>query len=214
MAKRSKKKQSKALIGRKLQLTLLPLFVAIGAGMIILVVLSVITLPKGNPGATRGVGADGFRAYTEEKTDLGVRSVMTKSDVTTALGGKAKSIGEAQVSKVFNFNGDRSQTLTFPFVRSDGVGADIYVDLKLYKNTQSLDDDHIYNLTAKAGSVKGYQAYYRVAQTIGKEREYHIMVVNGLRVYRFVVSQPATNVTISEIDAAALLKSLAAESKL
>jgi len=214
MVKRTKKKSSKALISRRLQFTLLPLFVAIGVGMIILVVVSVITLPKANPGAARGVGADGFRAYTEEKGDLGVKAVATKEEVVAALGSKAKSVDDPEASKVFNFNGDRSQTLTFPFVRSDGESAELYIDLKLYKNTKSLDDDHIYALTAKAGSVKGYPAYYKLAQTIDSHREYHVMIVNGLRLYRFVIAQPVSRVTISEIDAAALLKSLAAESKL
>lgn len=214
MAKRTKKKQQKALVGRRLRITLLPLFVAIGAGMIILVVLSVITLPKDKPGAQRGVGADGFSAFVEENTDLGVRAVTTKESVAKALGAKAKSVNDGQVSKVFNLNGDRSQTLTYPFIRNDGANAELYVDMKLYKNTQSLENDNIYVATKKTDDTNGYPTYYRLAQTLESDREYHIMVVNGLRVYRFVIAQPAQSIAISEIDAAALLKKLASSSKL
>jgi len=211
MAKKAAKLTAKE---RRLQMIVLPILLVVGAGVIILTILSIITLPGAKPGAQRGVGADGFHAYVEDNTDLGVRSVVSKNQVASILGKKAKSVGDADVSKVFNYNGDRSQTLTFSFVRSDGAAATLYVDMKLYKNMGSLEADHIYVATAKAGTVNGHPAYYKHAQTIDNTREYHIMVVNGLRAYRFVIAQPLGNIKISEIDADALLKKLAAEAKL
>lgn len=215
MVKRSKRRNLNALIhDRRARLVIVPILVVIGLGVIVVTALSLFIAPKTEPGTKRGVGADGFQAYVEENSDLKVKAVASKDDVVAALGDKARSVGDAQVSKVFNYNGDRSQTLTFPFVRYDGVESTLYIDMKLYKNMQSLDNDHIYVATARAGTVKGLPAYYRHAQTIGSDREYHMMVVNGLKVYRFVIAQPVRNVTISEIDVAAILKKLAAKAEL
>ncbi len=215
MVKRSKRRNLKALMSdRRTRLVVVPILVVIGLSVVIVTVLSLFITPKAEPGTKRGVGADGFQAYVEENSDLKVKAVASRDDVVAALGGKARSVSDAQVSKVFNYNGDRSQTLTFPFVRYDGVKSTLYIDMKLYKNMQSLDNDHIYVATAKAGTVNGFPAYYRHAQTIGSDREYHMMVINGLKVYRFVIAQPVRNVTISEIDVAAILKKLAAKAEL
>lgn len=215
MVKRAKRFTLQSLMNdRRTKMVGVPILVVIGGSVIILTVLSLFVVPKSEPGAKRGVGADGFQAYVEEGSDLKVKSVVARDDVEAAVGDRARSVSDGQVSRVFNYNGDRSQTLTFPFVRDDGVKATLYIDMKLYKNTQSLDDDHIYAATAKAGTINGFPAYYRHAQTIASDREYHMMVINGLKVYRFVVAQPVRDVTISEIDVAAILKKLATKSQL
>jgi len=214
MAKASRHKLPGAIIGPRARLVVLPLFFVVGGIVIFLTILSIILMPSGDKTQRSGVGADGFYAYVEDDSDLGAGSVVSKSEVVEALGNKAKSVGDGQVEKVFNFNGDRSQTLTFPFVRADGVAATVYVDMKLYKNMQALQGDNIYVATAKAGEVQGHPTYYKLAQTISNNREYHMMVINGLRAYRFVVSQPVTNVTINEVGVMGSLRRLAAEAKL
>lgn len=215
MVKKAKqRKSSKPLMGPKARKLLLPVFVLLGIGVIVLTVFSIILMPKENPGSQYGVGADGFSAYVEKEGDLGVGSVVDKSQVVTALGDKAKSVDNAQISQVFNLNGNRSQTLTYPFTRTDGVKANLFIDMRLYKNLKALEDDHIYVATAKAGTVGGYPAHYKLAQTIDGDREYHMIVVNGLRAYRFVVAQPAKSITINEVPALAVLKRLALEAKL
>lgn len=210
MAKKTKRhKQKNALISKRLQKFVLPIFLVIGAGVVVLTVLSIIMVPKTNSDSRYGVGADGFRAFVEEKGDLGAGTITDKARVVAALGNKAKSVGDAEVAKVFNFNNDRSQTVTYPFTRADGAKASLYIDMKLYQNTQTLQKDNIYVATASAGTIGGHPAYYKHAQTIDNMREYHLMVVNGLRAYRFVIAQPAKNVTISEVGALAVLKKLA-----
>ena len=197
-----------------MQKIVLPIFLLLGAGVIILTILSIMFILRPEQDAKFGVGADGFRAFVEENGDLGVRSVITKDQVAAALGDKAKSIGDADVSKVFNLNGDRGQTLSFPFIRTDGKKASLYVDVKLYKNMQSQEKDHIYTSTTKGGTAGGHPVYYKHAQTIGSEREYHLIVVNGLKAYRFVIAQPAKSMLINEVASLAALKRLAAEAKL
>lgn len=207
-------KKTDMTVTRKTQILIIVVLCVLGAGTIALVALSIMTPRNTSPGVQNGVGADGFRAYVEEGTSLSVDKVASKNQVIASLGSKAKSVGDAQVSKVFNYNGNRGQTLTFPIVRADGVTASIYIDKKIYKTTQALNDDHIYVATMKAGDVNGHPLYYRHAQTIGNDREYHLMVVNGKNVYRFVFTQPDGNITISEVGALAALKSLAQKAKL
>ena len=199
---------------RRAQAAALPILLIMCTAVVIAVVLSVLNTPKAAETSLYGVGADGFQAYVETGTDIGAQSIASKALVTSALGNKAKSVADAQISQVFNFNGNRSQAATYSFVRADRAKSTLYIDKKIYKNTQAIDNDYIYIATAKAGTVNGHPAYYRAAQTIGGNREYHIMIVNGLTAYRFVIAQPASNVTISEIDADAMLKKLAAKSQL
>ena len=193
---------------------ILPLFIVIGATVAVFTLWSVMNTPKAAPGTRSGVGADGFQAFVEEKSDLGVKTITSNTQVKTALGSKVKSVSDGESSQVFNLNGDRSQSLTFSFVRSDGMKANIYVDMKLYKSSQSLESDHIYTATATAGAIQGFPAYYKHAQTIDSFREYHLLVVNGLKAYRFVFAQPSDKITVSEIDAVAVLKKIAQNSQL
>lgn len=213
--KTKRRKQKFGPLSKRTRRVILPIFLVIGAGVVALTALSIIILlPKSEEGAQYGVGADGFRAYVEENGNLGVGSIATKAQVTAALGDKAKSVGDPEVSKVFNMNGDRGQTATYPFVRADGANAHVHIDLRLYKNVESLEKDNIYVATQKTSAVNGHPAYFKLAQTLDNAREYHMIVVNGLKVYRFVFAQPAKKVTVTEVAALATLKRLALELKL
>ncbi|MCA9334586.1 hypothetical protein KC953_00410 [Candidatus Saccharibacteria bacterium] len=197
-------------IGRKNRAIVLVVFVAIAVVAVVLTVQSVMRVtdePK--PGLQYGVGADGFSAFVEKDGNIGVSEVVDKSMVVNALGERATSVEAGKVDKVFNLNGNLGQTITFTFIRTDGVKADLYIDKRVYKSSQALEDDRIYQSTLDAGKIKGHPLYYRAAQTLGPDREYHLMVVDGLTVYRFVVAQPFKNITISEVDALAALKTLA-----
>lgn len=209
-------KLSLKLNEKRVRTTILPVFIVIGAIAVAVTAWSVILLMQKNkePGTQMGVGADGFQAFVEEKGDLGVDKIVSKDVVAKELGKKAKSVGDAEASKVFNYNGDRGQTLEFPFVRSDGASGHIYIDKRVYKSKESMDGDYIYNATAAAGTVQGHPAYYKLAQTISMDREYHMIIVNGKTLYRYVLAQPYKNITISEIDAVAILKKIALKSDL
>ena len=209
-----RKLQTYVQTNRRAQAAALPILLIMCTAVVVAVVVSIVTAPKETQTSSYGVGADGFRAFTEDGTDLGAKSITDQQQVAMILGNKAKSVAKPDVSKVFNFNGDRSQAVTYKFVRADGTKVDLYIDKKVYKNTQTMDRDNLYVATAKAGVVNGYPAYYKLAQSIGGKREYHVMVVNGLTAYRFVIAQPATNITISELDADVTLKKLAAKSQL
>ena len=188
-------------------------FVAIGA--VVLAVLSILAMPKSNPGEQRGVGANGFRAYEEKGTTLGMNDTVSKDDVVWALGKKAKSVGDPQTSNVFNLDGNRGQTLTFDLVRADGGKASLYVDLMLFKNVHEFNQAKVLASTVKeAGKIGGHPGYYMVAQTLGSDREYRLMVVNGLKVYKFVLVQPYRSITINEVGALASLKKLAGKADL
>lgn len=213
--KKPLEQEVEVIIGRKKQIAVLAIFCIIGAVTVAITVLSITMIPKDpNPGVQRGVGADGFRAGVEDGVSLNVKSIASKAQVVTALGRSARSVGDPQVSKVFNYNGNLGQTLTFPFVRIDGVTSSLYIDKRIYKDKKALDDDHIYIATMQAGKVNGLPLYFRHAQTIGNSREYHLMVIDGLTVYRFVVAQPDDNIYMSEVNSLAALKKIALAVKL
>lgn len=202
-------------ISRKAQIIVLVTFCLIAIATIGLTAWSIVSSTKDSkPGLQYGVGANGFRAFVEEDGNLGVNLIVNKKQVISALGNLAKSVGDSQVEKVFNYNGNQGQTITFPFVRTDGTKASLYIDKRVYKSSQAMTDDHIYQATLKAGVVNGRQLYYREAQTIGTDREYSLMIVDGVMVYRFVIAQPFTNITISEIESLAALKKLSAVANL
>ena len=199
-----------AKIGRKTQIAVLVLFSSIAVLSIGLAVWSVLTVSgESNPGQERGVGADGFSAFVEKDGNLGVALVASKDQAVSALGDKAEVVEAGRVSKVFNLNGNLGQTITFPFVRADKENSSIYIDKRIYKSAQALRDDNIYQRTLSAGEINGHPLYYRAAQTIGPNREYHVMIVDGTTVYRYVLAQPFKNVSISEVEALAILKRLA-----
>lgn len=192
----------------------LPVLVAISAGAVIYGIISVVLVPRINPAAQRGVGANGFQAYVEDNGDLGISNVVSKSDVETVLSGKAKTVSTADISKVFNLDGNRGQTVTYSFKRSDNVNASLYVDLMSFKNQQTLDDANVTQNTTQTSDVSGHHAYYMHAQTLGAGREYRLMVVDDLKVYKFVIVQPVQNITINEVAAIAALKKLALKAHL
>ncbi|HUO61878.1 MAG TPA: hypothetical protein VMT96_00295 [Candidatus Bathyarchaeia archaeon] len=199
---------------RRQKAIILPVFIIVGTAAVVLAVTAIILAPKADLGSRNGVGADGFQAYVEKGTNLGVGNTVTKDEVIAALGDKAKSVGNADVSNVFYYNGDRKQTLSFDFTRADGSLASLYIDLTVFKSSASLNQQHIYVGTGKANPINGLAAYYRIAQTIGSDREYQLMVVNGTKVYRFVIDQPVENITINEVSAVASLIKLAQKANL
>lgn len=213
MAKK-KSKQSSKVISRRTRLIILPIFGVIAIGTAILVVITIIVMPRADSNDQRGVGADGFRAFLEKDGDIGVARAVTKSEVVAALGNKAKSVSDVDVTKVINIGGNRGQTATYPFVRTDNTKVNLYIDVMMFKNITSLEDANVYRATLDAGKINGRQAYYLHAQTIGSDREYRLMIVNGLKVYKFVMVQPYRSITINEVAALAVLKRLAAKAEL
>lgn len=166
------------------------------------------------PGEQKGVGADGFRVTVDEKGNLDVLSIATKNNVIAALGNYSKTVKEPEMSKLLDLNGTLRQQVTFPFTTPDGSAASLYIDKIIYENIKKLEADNIYGATLQAKKVKNFPTYIRAAQTIGTDREYSLMVVNGLTVYRFVISQPLNKVTITEPGALDVLSKLAGESNL
>lgn len=191
-------------------------FWAIGGGVVVLTIILISTALQRQlkPGIQSGVGADGFRVFIEDKSDLGVGNLASKDQVVVALGKYAKSVGDAQISKVFNQNGIQRQQLTFDFKRADGNQASLFIDQVFYGNEAAIKNDNAYVGTLEAGKINNYPLYYRRALSIGKYREYSMMLVSGATVYRFVISQPGSNITIQEPDAIEVLKKLALGAKL
>ena len=217
MIKRKKKQslieRSEPTVGlsRQKRAAILSAMIVVGAIVVILAIIAIIVTPKVNPGAQRGVGASGFQAFTEENSDLGMGTIVSKEDVAAALGDKAKVVSKVEVSKVINIDGSRGQTATYNFVRSDGARSNIYIDLMIFKNQPTFDSANVTMNTIKGGTINGLQVYYLHAQTLGSEREYRLMVTKGINVYKFVFVQPLRNITISEVAALATLKKLAAK---
>jgi hypothetical protein len=214
MAKKTKRRIAFKALSRRTRLVVLPLFAVIAVGAIVIAVITIIVMPRVNQGSQNGVGANGFRAYQEENSTLGIDKVVDKSEVAASLGSKAKSVGDVDISKVFNYDGNRGQTATFEFVRSDGNTSSLYVDVMLFKNVTTMNNANILAGTAKAGTIQGHPVYYMHAQTLSSDREYRLLIANGLKAYRFVVVQPYRNITISEVSALAVLRKLADKANL
>ena len=205
--------QLKPLTDKQKAVVLPAMFIISGIAVII-AIFAIIVMPSLNHGARRGVAANGFSAYEEQGTTLGVDKTVTKDDVVAALGNKAKSVSDAKTTNVFNYGGDRSQTVSFDFVRADGKKASLYVDLTQFKSSTSRDNQHIFAETALARIINGNSTYYMHAQTLGSVREYRLLVAKDLNAYKFVIDQPARNITISEVSAAASLMKLIEKAKL
>ena len=201
-------------MSRRTRAVILLAMTAVGAGAIALAVWAIIIMPRINPGAQRGVGASGFTAFVEPDSDLGMGTVVRKEDVEEVLGSKAKTVGDVVVSKVMNLDGNRGQTATYSFVRSDGRKASVYVDVMLFKNQPTFDAADVTKNTLKGGTVGDLPVYYMHALTLGSEREYRLLVVKGLNVYKFVLVQPYRNITITEVAALAAMKKLAAKAEI
>jgi len=194
---------------KKQKAVVLPVMVVVGAAAVVAAIWTIVILPNANDASRNGSAANGFSAFIEKKTDLGAGKLVTKDDVTKALGNKAKGVINTDVSSVFNYDGDRSQTVTYNFVRTDGQPASLYIDMTVFKSVVSKENENILAGTLPAHAIGGHPAYYMPAQTLGSQREYRVLVVNGLKAYKFVIDQPVDNVTISEVSAAASLVTLA-----
>lgn len=200
--------------GKKAQLVVLPLMALVAIGAVVLAIVAIIAIPSVYDVKKQGVGAYGFKAFVEEGTDLGAGEVVSKKTVVNELGDKALKVEDVKVSGVFNLDGNRGQTATYDFLRADGTQSSVYVDIMLFKNTSAMDGAHILSGTSKAGTVQGHPTYFMLAQTVGKDREYRMMIVNGLKVYKFVMTQPSQNITIPEVAAIASLKRMAEKAEL
>ena len=207
--------RSALMISKKGRVTVIVAFTLMSIAAISLCVWTINnSMSDWKPGRQRGVGADGFQAYVEDKANLGVDTIVKKDQVTTALKNLASSVEDAKIAPVFTLNGNLGQTITFSFVRKDGVKSSVYVDKRVYKSKEALDDDHVYDATMESGKAKGHTIYFREAQTIGKDREYSLMVVDGKTVYRYVMSQTYNNISVTELTALVTLKKLAQVSNL
>lgn len=214
MIKKLKKRQADKDLSPQARIALMAVLVTIGAIAIAIAVYSIVIVPLANPASRSGVGADGFQAFVERGGSLDIANVVSKKDVVDVLGKKAKSVSDADVSKVFNIDGTRGQTVTYDFVRDNGLKASLYIDLMWFKDSATFGAIDIKTGTGDAGKIDGYPAYYMHAQTLSSEREYRLMVVKGLKVYKFVISQPYRTISISEVSALAALKRLAEKAEL
>lgn len=167
-----------------------------------------------SPGIQNGVGANGFRVSLEQGTSLGVAGIVSKDQVVASLGKHAKTVGDAQVSKVLNQNGTRRQQLTFDFTRADGSPSTLYIDKLIYPSAEAIKSDNAYVGTLAAGDINSNPIYYRRALTIGKFREYSFMIVKDTTVYKLAISQPISSITISELNSMNVLKNLALGAKI
>lgn len=198
----------------KQKAVVLPAMFIICSIVVIIAIFAIIVMPSINNNSRRGVAANGFSAYEETGTDLGISKAVTKDNVIAALGDKAKSVKDANTTNVFNYNGDRSQTVSFDFTRADGQKASLYIDLTQFKSSASMDSQHILAETSLARIINGHSAYYMHAQTLGSVREYRLLVINDLKAYKFVIDQPINNITINEVSAVAALIKLAEKAQL
>ena len=196
-------------VSKRTQLIVLPVMALIAAAAVLIAIVLIIAFPSYDP-KQQGVGANGFRsALIEQGADLGASKLVTKDLVAEALGSKAKSVSDAESSKVLNLNGIRSQSVKYDFVREDGKSAVLYADIVQFNNSVVMDSQNILKASQKAGDVQGKSAYFLHAQTLGQEREHRMIVIDGLTVYKYVISQPVRKVTIPEVSSLAVLKNIA-----
>lgn len=206
--------RGKTTLSKQQQKVVLPVFVAVGLFVAIAttgyVAYSInVASNKGN--ATSGLG---FKAFVEDGTTLDADKIVTSDKVANEFKGKVSDVSKVDLSKVFNYNGTRGQTASYYTVRNDGRSATVYVDKMVFKNQSDMDSQNIFSGTVRAKEVNGLQTYFMHAETVGMAREYRLMVVDGLTAYKFVFSQPATDITVNEVSAMASLMKLVGSSSL
>jgi hypothetical protein len=197
---------------RRGKFVVLPVMALISIVVIVLAVLAVVFMPT-NRDSQYGVGADGFSAFVEKNASLGVDQLVSQDEVVGALGDKAKSVKNAVAAPVLNYGGSRAQTVTYDFVRSDGKDSSVYIDMFVFKDSSTLERQDLLGNAGNAGKVGEHKAYFLHALTFGKDREYRLLVIDGLNVYKFVMVQPFRNITISEVSAMAVLKTIASKAQ-
>lgn len=173
----------------------------------------VLVLPSNNA-SQAGVGADGFSVFEKKGADLGITDVTDKKDVVAALGKNVKNVSDVEKSGVLSFNGNLGQTATYNFTLPDGSTGWIDIDVLKYKSQAAYDSDDIFKGTGAAGTIDGREVRYMPASSIGKERVYALLVTNGLKSYKFALSQPNTKVQIKEYKAQDILKAVIDKSEL
>lgn len=184
----------------------LPVAILAGVGVI---AASVYFMPSRSQGSKAGVGANGFSVYEMKGVDLGIANVVNRATVIEELGTAASSVDRVEKSGAVNFNGNRGQTATYPFTLAGGGKATLYVDVMVYKNQAAYERDDVFAGTADLGTVDDLPVRAMHAATIGKEREYAILVTKDLKSYKFAITQPNDGVKIDEVAAHAILKRVA-----
>ncbi|OGL22532.1 hypothetical protein A2707_04390 [Candidatus Saccharibacteria bacterium RIFCSPHIGHO2_01_FULL_45_15] len=212
MVKKSAKKTNR--ISRKkttrpdLRRFALPAVIVVALGAL---AVTIFVLPDR---ARDGVGADGFSVSRLKGAQLGVDAIVSKQAVVAALGDTAKEVKDGDVSDGLNRNGNKSQQITYEFTTKSGKTASLYIDLLIYKSQAAYDGDSVFASTGAAGTINGREVRYMPAATLSMEREYALLVSNGLKSYKFALLQPNDSVTINELTAQNIMKKIIEQSKL
>ena len=161
-----------------------------------------------------GVGADGFSVFEKSGADLGVTKVASKKVVQDALGKNAKNVADVEKSGVLSINGNLGQTATYNFTLSDGSKAWIDIDVLQYKSKEAYDGDNVFKGTGHAATIDGNEVRYMPATSLGTERVYALLVTEGVKSYKYAMSQPNASVLIKEYKAHDILKQIIDNSNL
>lgn len=209
MAKRKTSKKQKKLSQKSQRLILVAVIIA-SLGVLVGMTL----LLPGRDSQPGGVGADGFSAYVDKNKDLGVKNVVSKKIVDSALGNAVKTVGDVEVTKVFNLNGTLGQTATFPVTYPDDSQGTMMVDQWNYQSETALQEAGVTKGTGAAGTINGTAVRYLPAITMGGERSYTLQVTKGAKLYQFIITQPSGSTQIKEYKAQDVLKAIIAKSNL
>lgn len=213
MVKKSGKKNSRTVKKRAIhpdyRRFALPAVIVIALAAL---VITIFALP--NNTARNGVGADGFSVKRLKGVQLGVDKIVDKQTIASAFGDNAKDIKDGVITDALNRNGNKSQQITYDFTTQSGKSASVYIDLVIYKNQASYDDDSVFAGTGSAGKIDGREVRYMPAATLSMDREYALLVTNGLKSYKFAILQPTNDIKINELTAQNIMKKIIEESKL
>lgn len=212
MVKKSHKKTSRA--SRKqttrpdLRRFALPAVIIVALGAL---AVTILVLPNQ---ARNGFGADGFNVSLIKGAQLGVDKITSKQTIVTALGANAKDVKDGEITDGLNRNGSKSQQITYEFTTKSGETASFYIDLLVYKNQAAYDGDSVFASTGHAATIDGREVRYMPAATLSMDREYALLVSNGLKSYKFAMLQPSNGVAINELTAQNIMKKIIEQSNL
>ncbi|RYF28415.1 MAG: hypothetical protein EOO17_04935 [Chloroflexi bacterium] len=187
-----------------------------GAIVLGILAFTIINMPSLRTGSQEGVGADGYSVKVLKGKDMKISEVVKKPLVEKYLStGIAGQIGNVNKTDVLDMNGNFGQTATYYFkAKGTDVVCNFYTDVMVYKSKAAYDSDDVFIGTGDAGKVGDLDARYMPAATIGKDREYALLVTNGLKSYKFAIVQPAKSIQIDEKTAQDALKKIATEANL
>jgi len=153
---------------------------------------------------------------SKDEDDLGLCDLVETDVIKSSIGSTADNLTGPNNTGVTGLgDGDKGQTCVYPFVSGGSVTNSFYTDLAVYsQETFKLVSDFTANGNITVSGLGDRASFEASESTVINTTEFSLTVVQGTKVYKFVISQPEAEVTISATDAQTALTAIAMSANL